>query len=144
MKLLNEMVCLLNLEGSCLHFHSAWSLSMMTLWHSILSLPSTLFVSLLLWLKFLFLLTIFQIHPLCQKYPHIIVDNFSTSSSLDFLHLFSYLKFDFILRTLLPLEHSQVQRALSSHSRFLGVEKLNNQTSSIFSNVISRHFKSIS
>lgn len=80
MKLLNEMVCLLNLEGSCVLFPFTLVLVDDDILSDILSYVylhcHTVLVNLLLSLKFSFVLTIFQIPPLCQKYPYLIVDNF--------------------------------------------------------------------
>ena len=111
MKFLNDMVYLLNLEWSCLIF----LFNLITV-HNLLSdiLPylylhfHSVLVNLLLWLRFSFFLTIFQIPPFCQRYPHLFVDNFFYILILDFVHLLSYLKSDSILKTVSPLECSQV------------------------------------
>ena len=147
MKLLNEMVYFLNLEGSCLIFPFNLVIVDDDIFSDILSYLylhlHIVIVNLLLRLKLSVFLTIFQILLLFQGYPHLIADNFfyiliTTFSSPPFLA-----KIWLYLKNTISLGYCQVQTALSSCSVLLGIEKWNDQASFILSKVISRYFKSI-
>lgn len=74
MKLLNDMICLLNLERACLTF----LLNLVTVNDGISVFYSHLHsvsVKLRLWLNFHFS-SIFQTPPLSRRYPHLLINKF--------------------------------------------------------------------